>query len=81
MIISYLSLWRSCMALCPGVCCHSHLTTDFMIFKLQVGFLVTLTANYDKIKTSKELTEYRHAADLELTETTIYDGSHPRRQY
>ncbi|KAK2168819.1 hypothetical protein LSH36_14g12008 [Paralvinella palmiformis] len=47
----------------------------------QVGFLITLTANYNKIKMSKELTEYREAADLELTETTIYEGTHPRRQY
>ncbi len=41
----------------------------------QVTFLITLSSNYNRIKISRELTEYRHAADLEMTDTTVLEPS------
>lgn len=39
-----------------------------------VTFMITLSSNYNRIKISRELTEYRQAADLEMTDTTILEG-------
>ncbi|ELU01175.1 hypothetical protein CAPTEDRAFT_228771 [Capitella teleta] len=39
-----------------------------------VSFLITMATNYQRIKTSQELTEYRNAVDLELTDTTMIES-------
>jgi hypothetical protein len=43
-------------------------------FPFQVSFLITLATNYQRIKTSQELTEFRNAVDLELTDTTMIES-------
>ena len=35
----------------------------------QVAFIMTLTVNYQKIVTSKELTEYRNAVEVDFEDT------------
>lgn len=48
--------------------------SDILLFVIfQIAFLLTLTVNYQKIKMSKELTEYRDAVDLELESSTVGD--------
>lgn len=49
-----------------------------LFFAPQVSYLITLATNYQRIKTSQELTEYRTAVDLEMTDTTILES---RRHY
>ena len=38
-------------------------------FYFQVSFVMTLTINYHKIKTSKELTEYRTAVEIDIADS------------
>ena len=41
-------------------------------------FLVVIANNYDRIKLSKELTDYREAVDLELSDTHTMSTSHSK---
>ena len=40
-------------------------------FSLQLNFLINLSSNYQKIKLSKEITEYRAAVDIEMSEGAL----------
>lgn len=49
----------------------------FKYFKFQIHFLITLAANYTRIKISKELTEYRDAVEMEELELHSTDKKTP----
>ena len=47
---------------------HCHIMAYHCNFYLQLHFMICLTANYTRIRISKELTEYRDAVDMEELE-------------
>ena len=72
------------MCVWDGAICWSYIEwfqveIDLFIYwcnlcRVQVSFLLTLATNYQRIKNSQELTEYRNAVDLELTDTTMLES-------
>ena len=58
--------------------CTLRLTTLLIVF--QVAFLMSLTVNYHKIVTSKELTEYRNAVEVDFEDTMALSSMQAQSQ-
>ena len=64
------------MSITVSVSANSQLPQrNICVFLFQISFLISMTVNYNRIKVSRELTEYRNAVELQDADSTVMANS------